>query len=139
MPQDPIKFVRAAIRREDNPRNFVPTNTPPPYRRPAAARTGKHTPYQDPADPSVYDLGFNGELRRPPAADRACDEAQALKGQMVARMPGESRTDACAREHLGDPIGLNAQLAAMFGGSHPRGGASDPLTDQQYGPGSTVT
>lgn len=171
-PRDPVKYVRAAIRREEDPRNFLPTGVPDRWDRAwerAAGRerqmiadlerkrsvegylsaedsaylatlkrsTGQHTPYQDPADPSVYDLGFDGKPRRPSATDRACDEAQALKGQLVTRMPGESRTDAYTREHLGDPVDLNAQLAAMFGGSHPRGGASDPLTDQQYGPGST--
>lgn len=31
-PRRPLVFVRAAIRREENPQNFVPTNTPPPYR-----------------------------------------------------------------------------------------------------------
>jgi hypothetical protein len=171
-PRDPVKYVRAAIRREEDPRNFLPTGVPDMWDR-AMTRagsheqqmiadlerkrsvagylsaedsawlatlkrsTGKHTPYQDPADPSVYDLGFDGKPRRPSATDRACDEAQALKGQMVARMPGETRTAACVREHLEDPVDLNAQMAAMFGGSHPRGGASDPLTDQVYGPGST--
>ena len=32
-PSHPIPFVRAAIRREANPKNFLPTYTPPPVRR----------------------------------------------------------------------------------------------------------
>jgi hypothetical protein len=38
-PRKPLVFVRTAIRREEDPQNFVPTNTPPPYRAaPAPAK-----------------------------------------------------------------------------------------------------
>jgi hypothetical protein len=87
-PRDPVKYVRAAIRREEDPRNFVPTKTPPPY-RPVSV-----DPWATPPRPST--------------TDRAVRDAQALKAQM-AEPPAETR------EHLEDPLGLNAQMAAMFG------------------------
>lgn len=87
-PRDPVKFVRTAIRREENPRNFVPSNTPPPYR---PARTPVSVdPWATPPRPST--------------TDRAVREAQALKAQLAE-----------TREHLEDPVDLNAQMAAMFG------------------------
>lgn len=34
-PRNPLVFVQAAIPREEDPRDFLPTPAPPPYQRPA--------------------------------------------------------------------------------------------------------
>ena len=119
-PDHPIPYVRTAIRREDDPRNFLPTYTPP------NARDG------------MWDRAWARAKARESATDRAVAEAQALKGRLAdsdyednpgwrygatgndRAMQGieagrnvQAAIDARAR--LGEPAPLGAALAEMFG------------------------
>jgi hypothetical protein len=64
---NPTRWVLRVIAKDQgDPNRFLPTHTPPRYRS-----TRGHVPYQDPADQTVYDQGFDG-MRR---ADQAPPEA----------------------------------------------------------------